>query len=66
MRLARLYYHGPIGLMFKCQSSDAVELIFASNKCRLARSKHCRLCGFCVSRFDHHCGWLNQVRGRRQ
>ncbi|XP_054829519.1 palmitoyltransferase ZDHHC23 isoform X2 [Eublepharis macularius] len=35
-------------------------------KCRLvrpARAGHCRICGRCVKRLDHHCVWINSCVG---
>eukprot|EP00736_Rhodelphis_marinus_P002950 Rmarinus@m.19948 len=30
---------------------------------RPPRAKHCRLCGYCVHLYDHHCVWINNCVG---
>lgn len=51
-----------------CALDTTAKVGFGStcNTCnvrRPSRSRHCRLCGKCVRRFDHHCPWINNDVG---
>ncbi|XP_044140094.1 palmitoyltransferase ZDHHC23 [Bufo gargarizans] len=50
---------------------ENVNLITEKNWCKICqvlrppRGGHCRICGSCVQRMDHHCVWINNCIGAR-
>jgi hypothetical protein len=46
-------------------ATDKFQICHQCNVPRCERAFHCKLCGFCTSRFDHHCAYLNRCVARK-
>jgi hypothetical protein len=55
----------PPQLLATAGAGDKVQMCHQCNVPRCERAFHCKLCGFCTSRFDHHCAYLNRCVARR-
>ncbi|XP_076253049.1 palmitoyltransferase ZDHHC6 [Rhynchophorus ferrugineus] len=61
-------YHGPgyLELKWKPENSDDCQYLQMCGICqgyKAPRSHHCRKCGRCVLKMDHHCPWINNCVG---
>lgn len=45
------------------QAVDDERFCVVCELVRPVRARHCRLCGTCVSRYDHHCAWTDNCVG---
>ncbi|XP_018569970.1 palmitoyltransferase ZDHHC6 [Anoplophora glabripennis] len=61
-------YHGPgyLPLGWKPNKEQDCEYLQSCGVChgyKAPRSHHCRKCGRCVMKMDHHCPWINNCVG---
>ncbi|CAH1100976.1 unnamed protein product [Psylliodes chrysocephalus] len=61
-------YHGPgyLPLSWKPKNEQHCSFLQFCEECRgykAPRSHHCRKCGRCVLKMDHHCPWINNCVG---
>ncbi|PZC85913.1 palmitoyltransferase ZDHHC6 [Helicoverpa armigera] len=43
----------------KQEDTDNLQFCTVCNGYKAPRSHHCRKCGYCVKKMDHHCPWIN-------
>ncbi|XP_056440740.1 palmitoyltransferase ZDHHC23-B isoform X1 [Gadus chalcogrammus] len=62
-------FQGPVGreevlLGPEGEQSAREDWCLACGLARPPRAGHCRICGVCVQRLDHHCVWINSCVGQ--
>ncbi|XP_004578344.2 palmitoyltransferase ZDHHC23 isoform X1 [Ochotona princeps] len=54
---------GPSRMLARSPSKPNEDWCAKCQLVRPARAWHCRICGICVRRMDHHCVWINSCVG---